>query len=204
MTSLRHVTKHYTTLSTFALVGTLLLLGPAHCTINMSEYNCTTKFRSTPTSVHELTPADIGVVLGIGDSIMAGFGIDGRSKALYEDRGRSFAMGGAHHATTIPNLLQYFRGKRVLGASVGQHLDNLCYGALCFGMHINATDRLNAALSGSLAMNIPPQVAYLVEQLRSEAAAPDSWKLLTLQIGANDQCLACNKNLSEWADGYER
>merc|ERR1712063_41252 len=53
------------------------------------------------TSIFDLRPNDIKVMMAVGDSITTGFGILG---ALNETRGRSFSMGGDAGAITLPNF----------------------------------------------------------------------------------------------------
>lgn len=61
--------------------------------------------RSTPAlDVHDLRPDDISIVIGLGDSVMAGFAAKGIQDSsfftlanLYENRGISFAMGGVKY-----------------------------------------------------------------------------------------------------------
>lgn len=58
--------------------------------------------------VHDLRPDDIRIVIGLGDSVMAGFAAKGiqddsffRLSNLYENRGISFAMGGVKYIYTL-------------------------------------------------------------------------------------------------------
>jgi len=69
-------------------------------------------------------PQDIKVVMAMGDSITAGFGILGLDGGLDEYRGLSGPIGGDTDAVTIPNFIKYYN-PTVIGASVGQHLFEL-------------------------------------------------------------------------------
>jgi hypothetical protein len=86
------------------------------------------------TNVHNLRPDDIRVVIGLGDSVMAGFAAKGvqdntffTMANLNEDRGISFAMGGDANTVTLPNILQYY-SYDLIGSSLGSHLISICFG----------------------------------------------------------------------------
>ncbi|KAG0185992.1 DnaJ (Hsp40), sub C, member 2 [Apophysomyces sp. BC1034] len=124
-----------------------------------------------PQSVYDLRPDDIQVIMGIGDSVMAGFGAKGlqgqhyvSKTTLKEDRGVSFAMGD-----TFCPLYQYR----------------------------SSTDVLNSAQSGARSMNLDHELDYLLPQL--EKAYKDGhikktdWKLMIVFIGSNDMCHSCTQ-----------
>lgn len=74
-------------------------------------------------------------------------------------------MGGDPNAITLPNLIKVF-SPNVTGASVGDHLFELCYGKLCLPFqYYPQNDRLNAAQSGAMVSNIEHEVDYLVRQM---------------------------------------
>ncbi|KAI9491110.1 hypothetical protein BDB00DRAFT_767667 [Zychaea mexicana] len=154
-------------------------------------------------SVKDLRPDDIKVVIGIGDSVMAGFGAKGLQndrfvsmKTLNEDRGVSFAMGGDIGATTLPNLIHYYTPS-LYGSSVGSQLFTICFGdEFCpKGQYKPDIGYLNAAQSGARSSNLDHEIDYLLEQLDdayvSGTIKPQDWKLLTLFIGSNDICHSC-------------
>lgn len=148
-----------------------------------------------PLSVHDLRIDDIKVISAIGDSITAGFGArDGDPfKVLNEYRGISWAMGGDAGAVSIANMMKKY-SPDLVGASLGEHLVNVCYGPLCPNFQYQAKkDQFNAARSGSLAMNLMDQAKYLNDQMRSDSRVnfQQDFKLLNFFIGGNDVCLGC-------------
>lgn len=162
-------------------------------TVTGNAYDCPPLIKHTPTKVQELHPNDIDVVLALGDSITAGFGIAGASGLLAEYRGQSWAIGGDENATTVPNFLKFFNPDLV-GFSVGKHFVELCYGPLCPPLqHHPKLDVLNAAQSGAMIGDVrKQQVKYLVKQMKSEGIDIEkTWKHITLLIGANDLCVSC-------------
>ncbi|CAG8619901.1 5286_t:CDS:2 [Ambispora leptoticha] len=154
----------------------------------------------TPESVHDLRPDDIKYVMALGDSITAGFAAKGRLcngspltlRNLNENRGVSFAAGGDENAETIPNFINFYRGD-VVGASVGDHLVEVCAGKLCpKNQYRPEVDRLNAAQSAASVVNLLHEVQYLLEQLKKMPADfTKSFKFMNLLIGANDICNIC-------------
>ncbi|CEG64872.1 hypothetical protein RMATCC62417_01772 [Rhizopus microsporus] len=57
-------------------------------------------------------------------------------------------------------------------------------------------DNLNAAQSGAMAMNLDYELDYLIPRIKSHFLLNDgyktAWKMITIQIGSNDQCASCN------------
>ena len=86
--------------------------------------------REPATSVWNLKPAQVDVVLALGDSITAGFGMEGKVGGLHEYRGKSWSIGGDANATTLPNFIKQF-SPNVSGYSVGRREGSLCWGPLC-------------------------------------------------------------------------
>ncbi|RUS14747.1 LOW QUALITY PROTEIN: hypothetical protein BC938DRAFT_477243, partial [Jimgerdemannia flammicorona] len=169
---------------------------------------------TTPTNVRDLRPDDIKVVMAIGDSITAAFAAKGLAAGtilninnLNENRGVSYAAGGLKltispnlhfwirtwplqdsGATTLPNFFGHYTSN--LGASVGDHLVEVCFGILCPPYQYHPSrDRLNAAQSGALAH----EVEYLIPQIKATSGIDmkNDWKFLNLQIGSNDLYLSC-------------
>ncbi len=163
-----------------------------------------------PTSVHDLRPDDFKVVMGLGDSMMAGFGaklftmID--TELIHEYRGISFAMGGDPHAVTLPGFLQHYRAD-IVGASRGTHLVELCQGDLCPPDEVAyrpQSDQFNAAQSGAMSGNLGMEAKYLLHQVRHNKLVnvTTDWKLLTVFIGVNDICRrSCKPELKEGEPG---
>ncbi|KAG2172290.1 hypothetical protein INT43_004832, partial [Umbelopsis isabellina] len=166
--------------------------------------------RSSPaTTVHDLRIDDIKMVAALGDSITAGFaakGVQGPTIVnlanLNEDRGVSFAMGGDPGAVTLATLMKNYQPK-LHGASLGEHLVEAS--DLCPPFQYKpSSDVLNAAQSGGLAENLDHELDYLIAGNLALAMATlpggnflTDWKLITIQIGSNDQCSSCNTNNTE-------
>jgi phospholipase B1 len=132
--------------------------------------------------------------MSLGDSITAAFGVHGLEGGLEEIRGNSFSIGANPNVTTLPNLLKYFNPD-LIGASVGSHLVEFCYGPLCppFQYH-DKIDVFNGAQSGAMVENLPThEFDYLHKQVteNKKINMAEDWKLLTLLIGANDLCASC-------------
>ncbi|KAG0170910.1 hypothetical protein DFQ30_001798 [Apophysomyces sp. BC1015] len=97
-----------------------------------------------------------------------------------EVRGISYAAGGEKGAATIPNFIKRYRPD-LQGSSLGSHFFELCY-------DFPDSDNLNSAQSGSMSMNLETMLEYLMPSLRKHDG---DWKLISIQIGANDQCVSC-------------
>ncbi|KAI7882453.1 hypothetical protein K492DRAFT_160574 [Lichtheimia hyalospora FSU 10163] len=141
---------------------------------------------SSPTSIHDLRPDDIKVVGALGDSIMAGFalmGIDEEGSgilnisAITEYRGHSWAIGGDNGAVTMANFVKRYSSS-LQGPSVGSHLAEICNGLFCLDF-----------ISKYRTMGLV--TAHSMKNINFN----DDWKMITIQIGSNDQCASC---LSPW------
>jgi len=120
----------------------------------------------------------------MGDSITAGFAMIGYPPIdLIEDRNYVFSIGGADGAITLPNLLM------LAGAT------NLTGMATTWTWPLVKGAWLDAGVSMAKVENCPDQVDYLVNTLKTTYAGQvdfyNDWKLLTLFIGANNICGAC-------------
>jgi len=150
--------------------------------------------RNPPSDVSDLHPNDIKVVMALGDSVTAGFGIQGRPGDLNEFRGLSYSIGGDPNATTLANFLKVFNPD-IQGASRGSHFFEVCGGSDCPPLQYHPEkDVLNAAQSGAMVSDlIPHELGYLLQQLSGNPniSFPTDWKLLTILIGANDLCNSC-------------
>jgi len=159
-----------------------------------SQLNCPKLAPHQPKDISDLHPNDIKVVMAIGDSITAAFGLEGRSGGLDEFRGQSWSVGGDENAVTVANFIKYFNPSLV-GYSTGKHLVELCYGVLCPPYQYRpALDILNAAQSGAMISDlVNHEMSFLLAQLKahSEIDMARDWKLLTILIGANDICASC-------------
>lgn len=150
-----------------------------------------------PTSVLNLHPSHVDVVMALGDSISAGFAMRGVFPAdLLEYRGDVFSIGGDAKAYSLYNFIKTYNPD-VVGGAVGTTIP------LTKGKY------LDAAVSGAKISQVPPQIDYLVATMHDKYSHVDfdnSWKLLTLFIGANDACPACTHqggNITAQAIAYE-
>ncbi|XP_059212464.1 phospholipase B1, membrane-associated-like [Centropristis striata] len=155
---------------------------------------------STPSSVHELRPADIKVVAAVGDSLTAGNGIASSTfnilDVLTQYRGLSWSIGGDENLTTVttlPNILKHFN-QNLTGFSVGkgkQHTDQAF---------------LNQAVAGAKSKDIPKQVRALVARMKNDSRInfESDWKVITLFIGGNDICDHCYNSLLYSEENYIR
>ncbi|KAG0747355.1 hypothetical protein G6F57_007194 [Rhizopus arrhizus] len=133
-------------------------------------------------------------------SITAGFGILGLNlsqpplvaafNAFNEYRGLSYGIGGDEGALTVPNYIKHYQ-PNLKGYSVGDHIGLYC-------SDIPEKDQLNAALSGSLSINLQHQLDYLLSEMKVIPGidVQNDWKMINIQIGSNDMCSACES-------GYE-
>ncbi|RHZ86068.1 hypothetical protein Glove_55g17 [Diversispora epigaea] len=159
-----------------------------------------------PTSVHDLRPDDIKLILALGDSITTAFGADAKCKddggdnnyleELYEYRGVSYAMGGDDGAISLANFYKHY-SPELRGASVGNHIVEICYGILCPPKQYHPElDNLNAALTGAMVKNLDYEIDYLLSQYEKESEEfKNSFKFLNLFIGSNDICLICSHSI---------
>jgi hypothetical protein len=87
--------------------------------------------------VYELRPQDIKVVMALGDSINAGFGMMGSQGNLHDDfqeyRGQSWSMGLDSNASTVASFLRFYT-PGIVGGSLGNHSVEVCI-MFCAGDH---------------------------------------------------------------------
>ncbi|KAL7388712.1 hypothetical protein ABVT39_019459 [Epinephelus coioides] len=155
---------------------------------------------STPTSVHELRPADIKVVAAVGDSLTAGNGIASDPSnvldVLRQYRGLSWSIGGDENLTTVttlPNILKHFN-QHLVGYSEGMGKQN------------TPQAFLNQAVAGAKSKDIPSQVRTLVARMKNDSRInfESDWKMITLFIGGNDICDHCYNSLFYSKENYIR
>jgi len=165
-------------------------------TISQGILNCPKLPPHVPANISDLHPGDISVVMTLGDSITAGFGIQGRPGGLNEYRGLSWSIGGDANATTVANFLKYYN-PQIQGPAVGSHIVEICYGPLCPPFQYRPTmDVLDAAQSGAMVTDlVTHEFNYLLAQLKANPNIDmeEDWKLLTILIGANDLCASCTR-----------
>ncbi|XP_078473171.1 phospholipase B1, membrane-associated-like [Lampetra planeri] len=152
---------------------------------------------SRPTSVHSLRPSDINVVAALGDSLTAGFGMQGTGvlTLMKEHRERAFSIGGwetFETAITLPNIVRAVGAAALVGPSQNSTK-----------WRENPIDRdaagFNVAVTGSTAQDLLPQAMLLTDLLRNDTRVDfqNDWKLLTLFIGGNDLCDSCKGGHSQ-------
>ncbi|GLD49598.1 phospholipase B1, membrane-associated-like protein [Lates japonicus] len=155
---------------------------------------------STPTSVHELRPADIKVVAAVGDSLTAGNGIASSPNnildVLRQYRGLSWSIGGDENITTVttlPNILKHFN-QNLTGYSVGM------------GKQQTPQAFLNQAVAGAKSKDLPSQARALVARMKSDSRInfESDWKVITVFIGGNDICDHCYNSLLYSVENYVR
>lgn len=175
------------------------------CTCALSAFNCPSLPSHVPANVTDLRPGNIKVVMAMGDSITAGFGINGAKGELNEYRGWSCSIGGASNATTLANFLKFY-SPNIQGASLGYHLVELCGNICPPDQYRPVDDVLNSAQSGALVSNlVTHELDYLIRTLKGNPAINmnEDWKLLTILIGANDLCASCENNTFLDPNEYE-
>ncbi|KAI7897006.1 uncharacterized protein EV154DRAFT_475801 [Mucor mucedo] len=171
------------------------------------------KARKNPAKdVTDLRIDDISVIAGLGDSIMAGFVMNGvnhedgtgvfNTSTVMEYRGKSYAMGSDEGAFTLANFVKNYNPD-LKGSSSESRFASVCRGPLCtlpISLYYPLRDSLNAAQSGAVAMNLDYELEYLIPRMKLELT-PESyendWKMINLQIGSNDQCSICDPFLAE-------
>ncbi|KAG2210295.1 hypothetical protein INT47_003280 [Mucor saturninus] len=175
--------------------------------------------RATPAKdVTDLRIDDINIIGALGDSIMAGFAMNGLDyegggilnlSLVSEYRGNSYAIGGDTGAITLANFVKKYN-PNVKGASVLSHIVSYCGGNNCkapLSLYRPLKDNLNAGQSGATAMNLDYELDYLIPRMKAyilSTSYKNDWKMVTIQIGSNDQCASCNPEMQSYttADAY--
>ncbi|XGW33253.1 hypothetical protein V3C99_017598, partial [Haemonchus contortus] len=144
--------------------------------------------KTIPKNVNSVRPADIKVVMALGDSLTAanGAGAEDPVAVVLQYRGLAFQAGGdksLDEHVTIPNILKVYNPK-LFGYSNGIGSPNVWEVA-----------RLNVAMPGAEAKDLPGQAQQLVGLLQTHPEAvnmKEDWKLLNIFIGGNDMCGYCH------------
>lgn len=160
-----------------------------------TPFPCSPYPHTPATSVHHLTPYNVGIVAAMGDSITAAFAACAHCivEVVEECRGVSWSIGGVDDyssSVTLPNILKQYNPS-LTGFSTGSNIAKLP------GKHAG----LNVAVSGAVASDLVPQAEKLVQELKSQ---PDQWKVLTIFIGGNDLCAACKEGSDHSPETYAR
>ncbi|XP_037384194.1 phospholipase B1, membrane-associated isoform X3 [Talpa occidentalis] len=144
-----------------------------------------------PDSVHSLKAADIKVVAALGDSLIAGSGINFRANDFdMQYRGLSFSAGGDGYLENVSTLANIFRkfNKNLIGFAVGTG-------------DVNSQNAFfNQAVPNALAKDLKNQVQALAQKMKTDHRVKpnESWKVITVMIGASDLCEFC-KNPDEYS-----
>jgi len=146
--------------------------------------------------VLQLRPGNIKAVMAMGDSISAGFAMIGYPpENLVEWRNYVFSIGAASDAFTLFNNIKSYNSKVVGGAESWTWPHASGVGAW-----------LNGAVSHASVQDCPSQVDFLVSQIKTKYKEIDfdnDWKFLTLFIGANNLCGACQGRDSSTPEYFE-
>lgn len=166
---------------------------------NGQEFLCTENLNPSPTvplSVHQLRPADIKVIAAIGDSVTAGFGLAATSviNLPTEWRGRSWTIGVEKPMEDLVSIASVLK----------KYNANLYGGATGNGGPSSSNAKFNVAISGAIGKGMPGQARNLIEKMKSDPNVDyqNDWKLVSLWIGGNDLCAACNGNNDNLPDVY--
>ncbi|KAL6723382.1 hypothetical protein Aduo_018394 [Ancylostoma duodenale] len=159
--------------------------------IGVPGYKCDAELmkpsKTVPTNVNSVRPADIKVVMALGDSLTAanGAGAEDPVAVILQYRGLAFQAGGDksldEHAT-IPNILKKYN-PNLFGYSIGIGSPNVW-----------DISYLNVAMPGAIAADLPGQARQLVGLLQTHPESVNmkhDWKLLNIFIGGNDMCGYC-------------
>ncbi|ORZ13271.1 hypothetical protein BCR42DRAFT_330935 [Absidia repens] len=186
------------------LCGLVLTSGVFGASVtSISNCPALTARTSPPKDITDLRPDDIKVLGALGDSIMAGYVMMGVSSsldpnALVEFRGQSYAIGADSDAITLANFMNHYQPAKK-GPSVGSHLATTCNNSCSQSQYRPDKDVLNGALSGAMAFNLEVELGYVLSRMKSISGVDveNDWKMITLQIGSNDQCASCNTTNSD-------
>jgi len=177
------------------LISCLIIL-TFSCPIPIPAFSCP-KLPTPPASdnVLKLQPGNFKAIMALGDSITAGFAMIGYPpESLLEWRDYVFSIGGASDAFTIANILKYYN-PNIQGAATSWTTP------LTKGMW------LDGGVSHASVQNVPDQITYLANTLKSSYKSVDfqnDWKLLTLFIGANNLCGACEGRTESQPEYFEQ
>lgn len=147
-------------------------------------------------------PRDIQCVGVLGDSISAGFSIE---NGLYENRGKSFDIGGEEGYVTIPNLLERFGGNKTCSAYGNTFITHSLKKYTVFKKNekddSNSHPNCNVAISGALSNQLNKEFNDLMDEWVHFNCLNEK-KVLTIMIGANDICDFCINGYQFTIDNY--
>jgi lysophospholipase L1-like esterase len=148
-------------------------------------------------SVHRLHPADIGIVGALGASFVAGSGAGAKRlmEVTMQYRGVSFPIGGDENLTTtetLPNILKKFN-PLLRGFSRG-----------IAPVWFEELSQFNVAVPGASSDDLEDQAKELVKRIKAMTGASEQWKVISIYVGVNDLCDACEKRIGGRASTYGR
>ncbi|KAI7861436.1 hypothetical protein BDF14DRAFT_1869766 [Spinellus fusiger] len=158
-----------------------------------------------PKDVKDVRIDDIKVFGGLGDSVMAGFGMMGKRnggysiKDLLEYRGKNYAIGGDPAVNSLAGFTRRYQ-PLLKGYSTGQRFIDRCLDGPCTIKNYRPqVDHLNAAISGAIAKDLQSQLDYLIPEMKQFPGVEfeNDWKLINIQIGSNDQCGLCTPHADD-------
>ena len=139
----------------------------------------------------------------LGDSVSAGFSIE---NGLYENRGKSFDIGGEEGYLTIPNLLKRFGGNKTCAAYGNTFITHSLKKYTVFKKpkknDPEAHPNCNVAVSGALSNQLLKEFKDLLDEWL-EFNCLNKKKVLTIMIGANDICDFCINGYQNTINTYE-
>jgi len=146
--------------------------------------------------VRHLRPGNINAIMALGDSITAGFAMQGFPPRDFEEwRGYVYSIGGEDGAYTVADFMAMYN-PNVQGLAQGNTWP------------LTAGAWLDAGVSMAKVEDVPSQVDYLVTTLHTQYANTvnfaNDWKLLTVLIGANDLCLCCDGRQSSQPATFQK
>ncbi|CAO3651060.1 unnamed protein product [Cunninghamella blakesleeana] len=158
------------------------------CAYSLPDFNCHPFIHNDGISdakrnAYHIRPQDIKLVIALGDSITAGFGMISRRppfSTILEYRGKVFSIGGDKDEYTIPQFLSTYSS--TYGSPEGVTLP------------LSRGKDLNNAVSGAKVQELDQQVDRLLHHLKyhyHSTNVKNQWKLITLFIGANNICVLC-------------
>eukprot|EP00026_Physarum_polycephalum_P010495 Phypoly_transcript_10659.p1 GENE.Phypoly_transcript_10659~~Phypoly_transcript_10659.p1 ORF type:complete len:385 (+),score=42.90 Phypoly_transcript_10659:53-1156(+) len=182
------------------------------------KWDCATLPPAPPAQdINHLRPQDIKAVMTVGDSISAGFAMYAPhatdfanfSSMLVEYRGDVFSIGGNAGYYTLANFLKQYN-PNLQGASIGNSLplDYVKWRDHIIQPFDEKITHLNGAQSGARVEQVPAQLAYIINQLKTTYSKTvdfnNDWKMLTILIGANNLCGACKNESYSQPDFYQQ
>eukprot|EP00030_Apusomonadida_sp_AF-17_P002881 a342544_21.p1 GENE.a342544_21~~a342544_21.p1 ORF type:complete len:387 (-),score=140.66 a342544_21:55-1185(-) len=147
--------------------------------------------RPPPSNVQDLSPVDIKIIAGVGDSISMGSNaLSTNWLNLKRYPGLAWSAGGDAGVTSIANILKTF-SPSIYGASTGSG-DNAPLGA-------------NYAVAGSIVQDLTTQIQSMIQGLKSNPALnyTGDWKMVNVFTGGNNLCDVCVDSAPNNAAAYE-